>query len=78
MCDFYKVDPLGTFASGSLLIATSPTISEDVIGRLAAEGISATRIGLMIPREQGMRLLKQNKNFPLPVYYQDELSKIFG
>ena len=78
MCDLYDVDPLGTFASGSLLIATSPSSSEDVIGRLLAAGIHATRIGVMTRRERGMRLIKQNKSLPLPIYYQDELSKIFG
>jgi hydrogenase expression/formation protein HypE len=78
MCDLYDVDPLGTFASGSLLIAASPSSSEDVIGRLLAAGIHATRIGVMTRRERGMRLIKQNKSLPLPIYYQDELSKIFG
>jgi hydrogenase maturation factor len=78
MCDFYDVDPLGTFASGSLLIAASPSSSEDVIGRLSAVGIHATRIGVMTHPQQGMRLIKDGKRVPLPVYYQDELSKIFG
>ncbi len=78
LCEFYHVDPLGTFASGSLLIAVSPSVSEDVINRLSAVGITATRIGVMMPREEGMRLIKNGENLPLPVYHQDEISKIFG
>jgi hydrogenase expression/formation protein HypE len=78
LCGAYDVDPLGTFASGSLLIAVSPSATKDVISRLAAESITATRIGIMSSKEKGMRLIKKAKNLPLPVYHQDELSKIFG
>ena len=78
LCESYHVDPLGTFASGSLLIAVSPLVSEDVINRLSAEGITAARIGVMMPKEEGMRLIRNGENLPLPVYHQDEISKIFG
>jgi len=78
LCESYNVDPLGTFASGSLLIVVSPSVSEDVISRLSAVGITAARIGVMMPREEGMRLIKNGENLPLPVYHQDEISKIFG
>lgn len=78
LCESYHVDPLGTFASGSLLIAVSPSVSEDVISRLSAVGITAARVGVMMPREEGLRLIKNGENLPLPVYHQDEISKIFG
>jgi len=78
LCELYHVDPLGTFASGSLIIAVSPSVSEGVISRLSAVGITAARIGVMIPREEGMRLIRNGENLPLPVYHQDEISKIFG
>jgi len=78
LCESYHVDPLGTFASGSLLIAVSPSVSEDVISRLSAVGITAARIGVMMPQEEGMRLIRNGENLPLPVYHQDEISKIFG
>ena len=78
LCESYHVDPLGTFASGSLLMAVSPSASKGVIRRLSAVGITATRIGVMMPREEGMRLIKNEENLPLPVYHQDEISKIFG
>jgi hydrogenase maturation factor len=78
LCESYHVDPLGTFASGSLLIAVSPSVSEGVISRLSAVGITAARIGVMMPKEEGMRLIRNGENLPLPVYHQDEISKIFG
>jgi hydrogenase maturation factor len=78
LCESYHVDPLGTFASGSLLIAVSPSVSEDMISRLSAVGITAARIGVLMPKEKGLRLIRNGENLPLPVYHQDELSKIFG
>ena len=78
LCESYHVDPLGTFASGSLLIAVSPSVSEDVISKLSAVGITAARIGVMMPQEEGLRLIRNGENLPLPVYHQDEISKIFG
>ncbi len=78
LCDFFGIDPLGTFASGSLLIAVAPSATREVIARLKAEGIPAARIGSLVPRDRGMVLLKGGEAIPLPVYHQDELSKIFG
>ncbi len=78
LCDFYSVDPLGTFASGSLLISVSPTVSEKVIEKLSGEGIPAARIGVMVSRGKGRKLIKGESVLPLPVYHQDELSKILG
>jgi hydrogenase expression/formation protein HypE len=78
LCDFFDIDPLGTFASGSLLIAVAPSATRKVIDRLEAEGIRAVRIGSLVSVDRGMVLLKGGKAGPLPVYHQDELSRIFG
>jgi hydrogenase expression/formation protein HypE len=78
LCDFYNVEPLGAFASGSLLIAASPSVSEEIIEKLNAAGIAGTRIGLMVNRDRGMKLIKNGVIQPLPVYHQDELSRMFG
>lgn len=78
LCRFYAVDPLGTFASGSLLIASAPSVSGKVISTLAGEGITATRIGVMVAKEKGMNIIRGNLVSPLPIFPQDELSKIFG
>jgi hydrogenase expression/formation protein HypE len=78
LCEHFGVDPLGVFASGSLLIAASPFVTEDLIAALQAEGINAVRIGTMVQKEKGMKLIKDSKSVSLPVYHQDELSRIFG
>jgi hydrogenase maturation factor len=78
LCARYGIDPLGTFASGSLLMAVSPDASNEVIHRLRAAGIPATGIGVLRPKQAGMRISRKGSVQPLPVYHQDELSKIFG
>jgi hydrogenase expression/formation protein HypE len=78
LCRHFGVDPLGIFASGSLLIAVSPTASEELRSSLRREGIPSSDIGRMVSKEKGMTLIKESRKLALPVYHQDELSKIFG
>jgi len=78
LCNHYGVDPLGAFASGSLLIAVSPEDSRTVLDTLASANIAATEIGNMVKRQEGLKLIREGKILPLPVFLQDELSKVFG
>ena len=78
LCDLFRVEPLGTFASGALLMAVAPKASARVTAALAAEGIGCSRIGVFTNREQGLNLVRDGQTGVLPVYDQDELSKIFG
>jgi len=78
LCNHYGLDPLGAFASGSLLIAVSPQASRDVLDRLASANIAATEIGNMVKRQEGLKLIREGQSLPLPVFLQDELSKLFG
>lgn len=74
----FGINPLGAFASGSLLIAVSPRDSGRALEALASANIPATRIGKIVERHEGLRLTKKGEILPLPVFHQDELSKIFG
>jgi hydrogenase maturation factor len=78
LCGFFEVDPLGIFASGALLMAVAPEEVGSVAAKLEAEDIPAARIGVMTPKAEGKRLIKADEAGPLPVYCQDELSRIFG
>jgi hydrogenase expression/formation protein HypE len=78
LCEHFRVDPLGVFASGSLLISVSPTASEELESALKREGIPSSHIGRMVSKNRGMTLIKDGRKLALPVYHQDELSKIFG
>lgn len=78
LCAFYSIDPLGTFASGSLLMASDPAISDQIIAELLAQGINAVCIGKFTDLDKGRVLIKNGSPQPLPCYNQDQLSKIFG
>lgn len=78
LCDFYEVNPLGTFASGSLLIAVAPAATDRVIATLSQGGIPAARIGVMVSPEKGRTIIQGTRVSALPVYHQDELSRILG
>jgi hydrogenase maturation factor len=78
LCEYCRINPLGAFASGSLLIAVKPAATEKVISKLLKANIPATRIGRMVSKNKGMKLMKASKKMNLPVFHQDELSKIFG
>lgn len=78
LCEYCHIDPMGAFASGSLLVAVSPSGSEKVIRTLGKAGVPAARIGRMVAGKKGFTLIQGSRKTALPVFIQDELSKIFG
>jgi hydrogenase expression/formation protein HypE len=78
LCEYCHIDPLGAFASGSLLVSVSARTSEKAIKALFKARIPAIRIGRMVPKKYGMKLIKASRKIDLPVFRQDELSRIFG
>jgi hydrogenase expression/formation protein HypE len=77
-CAHYGINPLGAFASGSLLVAVSQADSQQTMDALMSAGIGAARIGRLVKKEQGLKLIKDGEIMPLPLFHQDELSRIFG
>jgi hydrogenase expression/formation protein HypE len=77
LCRVFGLDPLGTIASGSLLMTLSPADAGVVIHALAREGIDSHYIGQVVPREQGLLLVDGSYQEPLPIFEQDEITKLF-
>jgi len=79
VCEALCVDPLGAFASGSLLAAVDPRDSSRVLEAFFKAGISAARIGTLHGSDAGMRLRLEDGGWrPLPLFAQDELSRLLG
>ena len=53
LCDAFGLDPLGTIASGALLLTLAPAEAGVVIHALARESIDCHFIGKVVPREEG-------------------------
>jgi hydrogenase maturation factor len=77
LCRAFGLDPLGTIASGALLLTLDPADAGIVIHALAREGIDSHFIGRVVPRDEGVSLVSGTRREPLPVFEQDEITRIF-
>ena len=77
LCEAFGLDPLGTIASGALLMTLAPGEAGIVIHALAREGIDSHYIGQVVPREQGVTLTDGARQWPLPTFARDEIAKLF-
>jgi hydrogenase maturation factor len=77
LCRAFGLDPLGTIASGALLLTLAPAEAGIVIHALAREGIDSHFIGQVVPRTQGCMLVSGTRREPLPVFAQDEITRVF-
>jgi hydrogenase maturation factor len=77
LCAAYGLDPLGTIASGALLMTLAPGDAALVIHALARESIDCHFIGQVVPRSEGVVLVEDNQRRPMPVFAQDEIGKLF-
>jgi hydrogenase expression/formation protein HypE len=78
LCREFGLDPLGTLASGALLLALAPTDAGSVLHALAREGIDAAFIGRVVSREAGVVLTRGGQPEPLPRFDQDEITRLFA
>ena len=77
LCAAFGLDPLGTIASGALLMTLAPADAAMVIHALARESIDCHFIGQVVPREQGVTLVSGSRQEPMPVFAQDEIARLF-
>ena len=77
LCERYHLDPLGLIASGALLVTANPQETEHIRTGLHQKGIQISKIGSVISANEGRILLKSRQEHPLPIYHQDEVTKIF-
>lgn len=78
LCRHYGLDPLGLIASGSLLVITDPADTDKVLMALNKGGVSASRIGKMLPKDQGVKIRRHNIVSDLPAFERDEITKVLG
>lgn len=76
ICEFYGLDPLGLIASGALLITCERSKAPGLIERYRAKNIAAGIIGEILPKQDGTRLQKRTGDIDLPIFEQDEITRI--
>jgi len=77
LCEAFGLDPLGTIASGALLMTLAPADAGIVIHALAREAIDCHFIGQVVPRADGVTLVEGGRRWPLPHFAQDQITKLF-
>jgi hydrogenase expression/formation protein HypE len=78
LCAEYGLDPLGTIASGALLIALGSADAGVVLHACAREGIDCAFIGRVVPRETGVTMTRGGRRQALPQFPQDEITRLFA
>jgi hydrogenase expression/formation protein HypE len=77
LCEAYGLDPLGTIASGALLMTLAPGDAAIVVHALARESIDCHFIGQVVDRAQGVMLVDGTRSWPMPAFPQDEITRLF-
>lgn len=78
LCEAFGLDPLGTIASGSLLLTVAPEEADAVVEACRHQGIECAAIGRVLPREDGLTLASADAAGPWPVFPQDEIARLFA
>jgi hydrogenase expression/formation protein HypE len=77
LCRIYGLDPLGTIASGALLIATPPEDAPQVQLALQTNGIDCAMIGRVVSPSEGVFIDDGEALQPLPRFERDEITRLF-
>lgn len=76
-CAEFGLNPLGTIASGALLLAVPPASVDAHLAAYQDAGIPATVVGELMPAAEGLWLLRDGEPAPMPRFDSDEITKIF-
>ena len=78
MCNHFQLDPLGTIASGSLLVAVAPEDEAGVLCAVRAAGVECGKVGTLTDRPGEHVIVDGGVEKPLPQFKRDEISKLFS
>lgn len=78
LCDAFGLDPLGTIASGALLLTVDPGDAERVEAAHREAGIECGVIGWVVSQPEGVVIESAGQVCPMPEFPQDEISKLFS
>jgi hydrogenase maturation factor len=78
LCEAFGLDPLGTIASGSLLLAVDAADVERVTAACRSAGVDCTAIGRVTDPSDGVRLASGGHARPMPTFPQDEITRMFS
>lgn len=78
LCREFGLDPLGTIASGAVLVAVAERDAELLIDALGEQGYPTRRIGQVTGAASGLVARRAGEVVEWPVFSADEITKIFS
>ncbi len=78
LCREFGLDPLGTIASGAILMTTAQADAGHLCALLAAAGYPTTPIGAVTPAADGLVARRATQPVAWPTFAADEVTKLFG
>jgi hydrogenase expression/formation protein HypE len=78
LCREFGLDPLGTLASGALLLTVDARAAEALSETLAASGYPSAVIGRVTSPDDGLVALRARERVPWPEFASDEVTAIFA
>ncbi|PKO21413.1 MAG: hydrogenase expression/formation protein [Chloroflexi bacterium HGW-Chloroflexi-1] len=77
LCREFGLDPLGTLASGAILLVAPPAAAGQLVAVLEGAGYPTARIGRITPAEAGLVARRAGERVAWPIFAADEITKIF-
>jgi len=77
ICSIFNLDPLGSIASGALLMAVEPGSKDSILGALSQAGIEAAEIGAVTTGPAQVLITGGGRVTHLPRFERDEISRVF-
>lgn len=78
LCREFGLDPLGTIASGAVLVAVAEDGADALAETLGREGYPATTIGRVTDAAAGLVARRGGQPVEWPIFATDEITKIFA
>ena len=78
VCQALELDPLGLLASGALLATLAAGDVPALLAALEREGINGYEIGQMLALDEGLVLIGNQGEAPLPQFSRDELARFLA
>lgn len=77
LCAEFGLDPLGTIASGALLLAVPTGHVDEHLTAYERAGVPAAVVGELVPLDDGRWLIRDGTREPMPRFDTDEITKLF-
>jgi hydrogenase maturation factor len=78
LCREFGLDPLGTIASGAVLVSVAEAGAQPLIEKLTSGGYPAATVGWVTEPDAGLVAQRNGERVEWPMFAADEITKIFA